>query len=256
MRSWVKGLTVAVIGGATAAHADDTANEKDPLWQMSSCTNPGLSYAVKRKRLSGEIHALFDISADGDVENIRILEGDFEEGMSDYVTRALNRWSYFGYVKNGELAARKDVPITFTYGPEKKRGCMHTSLPEPPSTLGDPTDPYQSLLQCTELMMPRKAARRKDPGHVRFSYDISADGAVSNLQVLSATPDDRYVEEATDALDSWKYQEFIQTGEAIARPGMVVDFYYGELPEGANSDRCTYAPWDATQQIMRRRMIQ
>ncbi|WP_025896437.1 energy transducer TonB [Kordiimonas gwangyangensis] len=88
MRSWVKGLTVAVIGGATAAHADDTANEKDPLWQMSSCTNPGLSYAVKRKRLSGEIHALFDISADGDVENIRILEGDFEEGMSDYVTRA------------------------------------------------------------------------------------------------------------------------------------------------------------------------
>ncbi|WP_162173630.1 energy transducer TonB [Kordiimonas gwangyangensis] len=95
---------------------------------------------------------------------------------------------------------------------------MHTSLPEPPSTLGDPTDPYQSLLQCTELMMPRKAARRKDPGHVRFSYDISADGAVSNLQVLSATPDDRYVEEATDALDSWKYQEFIQTGEASPAP--------------------------------------
>ncbi len=256
MRAKIFGLMAAVSILPPGAWADESADPADPMWKMASCTNPSLSYPVKRKRLSGEVRALFDISADGDVENIRITAGGHDESMADYVTRALTRWRYFGYIENGELAPRKDVAITFTYGPEKdKPACTHTSLPELPSTLGDPADPFQSLLQCQELIMPAKAARWKTEGHVKVRYDISPEGMVSNIEILAAEPKDRFVADAKNMLDSWKYEEFLKAGEAIARPGMIVDFHYGELPEDANGDRCVFAPWDATQKVIRRRTI-
>jgi outer membrane biosynthesis protein TonB len=256
MRLLVSAVTATLFFATPAVQAEDYAEPQDALWQMQSCKNPALSYPVKRQRLSGSIEALFDITVDGDVENIRITGGEHDASMVDYVSRALSRWRYFGYVKDGELAPRKDVPITFTYGTEKSRSCTHTSLPELPSTLGDPADPYQSLIQCQELIMPKKAARSRTSGHVRFGYDIGADGVVGNITVQVSKPEGRFDADAQNMLDSWKYEEFIETGVPMARPGMVVDFYYGELPEGANSDRCTFAPWDATQQVMRRRMIQ
>ncbi|WP_262690959.1 energy transducer TonB [Kordiimonas aestuarii] len=243
---------VLVIGsGVASAQARDDTAPRNALWQMSSCTNPGMSYAVKRQRLKGSVDAVFDITADGEVENIRILPGDHESTMDDYVVRALRRWRYFGYVKDGELAPRMDVTVTFTYGPAPSRKCTHTSLPELPSTLGDPADPYQSLKQCMELIMPKKAARWKTEGHVRMGYDITPDGTVENIQVLAAEPEGRFDADATDMLDDWKYSAFIVAGEAIARPAMTIDFYYGDLPEGASNERCSYAPWDATHKLMK-----
>jgi len=255
MRLLVSAFTASLMIATPAAQADDDAAPQDALWQMQSCKNSSLSYPVKRQRLSGNVDALFDITVDGDVENIRITGGEHDESMVDYVTRALARWRYFGYVKDGELAPRKDVQVTFTYGPEISRSCTHTSLPELPSTLGDPTDPYQSLIQCQELIMPKKAARSKTSGHVRFGYDISADGVVSNITVQASEPEGRFDADAQNMLDSWKYEAFIETGVPIARPGLVVNFYFGDLPEGANADRCTYAPWDAVQKVIRQRTL-
>ncbi|WP_417451819.1 TonB family protein [Kordiimonas sp.] len=244
--------TVLVVGsGMPPSQARDTPEPQNALWQLSSCTNPGMSYSVKRKRLKGSIAVLFDIRADGEVENIRIQEGNHDVSMNGYVERALRRWRYFGYVRDGELAQRTDVPITFTYGPAPSKSCTHTSLPELPSTLGDPKNPYQSLKQCMKLIMPLKAARKKTAGHITMGYDITAGGSVENVRVITSIPEGRFDAAATDMLDDWKYSEFMVAGEAVARPNMKVDFYFGDLPAEASDDRCAFAPWDATQKMVK-----
>ena len=235
------GLTLfALCTAATMAPAqgdDDSAQPQDALWKMAACANPGMSYPVKRQRLQGRVEVLYDITVDGEVENIRVQPGGHDASMDDYIIRALGRWSYFGYVQDGALAARHDVKAVFTYGPDKSKSCTHTSLPPLPSTLGDPANPYQNLKQCQVLVMPKKAARRKTVWQARLQYDISADGSVSNIRVTDPTPDDSIkaalTRDATNRLEKWKYTEFITAGEAMARPDMTATFYYGKLPDGA-----------------------
>mgnify|MGYP003879942591 CR=1 FL=1 len=60
---------------------------------------------------------------------------------------------------------------------------------------------------------------------------------------------------APSAIQTTRSKAFIETGVPIARPGLVVGFYFGDLPEGANADRCTYAPWDAVQKVIRQRTL-
>ncbi|WP_417464957.1 TonB family protein [Kordiimonas sp.] len=243
-------MTLVMLAANSPARAFEEGNPQDGMWLMSKCTNPGLAYQIKRHRTEGYVSVLFDISADGNVENIRITESVPEGAMDDYVTRALNRWQYFGYVKDAELARRENVELTFTFGEEDSRRCTHTKLPELPSTMGNPQDPHQSLKACLELEMPRTAARRKQQGLVELHYDITAEGEVVNMVTATKDADPIFTDSAEKALRRWTYQPFLKAGKPIERKDMVVQFHYGDLPDGAADHRCSFAPWHATQKTM------
>jgi len=229
-----------------ALGADGPPRPQDPMWQNSVCVNPVLPRIVVKKRLTGHTSALFDITAEGEVENIRITDSDPKGVMDGATKRALRRWSYFLHFEDGYATPRKDVPITFTFGEEGETTCRHIPLPEQPSTAGDPSDPYIQLKQCTMLVMQQKEARDGISGKVTLGYDISKKGKVENIEILSSTPEGVFDNNAERALARWKYHQFEDTGEAIARSGLKVDFYYGDLPEGAPNNRCGHAPWEAT----------
>lgn len=244
------GLYFAALTCTTPVYALEDGDPQDGMWLMSKCANPGLAYAVKKQRLEGYVTVMFDIAPEGNVENIRIEESVPEGVMDDYVTRALNRWQYFGYVKNAEIAGRENVKLTFTFSDEDSRSCTHTKLPPPPSSVGDPKDPHQNLQSCMTLEMPKKAARKKRQGLVEFSFDITAEGAVENISPLSGNQNSEFSDRAENALKRWQYHPFLAAGKPVKREGVQVQFHFGDLPEGASSNRCSYAPWHATQKTM------
>jgi len=242
-------ILMAAAATPATAMADGPPQPKDPMWQNSVCVNPMMPRLVIKKRLHGHTSALFDISAEGEVENIRITESDPKGAMDGAIKRALRRWSYFLYFEDGYAAPRKDVPITFTFGEGGESTCTHIPLPELPSTAGNPADPYVHLKQCTMLVMPQKEARDLIPGKVTMRYDINKDGRVENIAVVRSSPNGMFDDNAQKSLARWRYHQFKNAGDPVARPDIQVDFFYGDLPEGAPDNRCGYAPWDATNVI-------
>ncbi|NVJ69242.1 MAG: energy transducer TonB [Alphaproteobacteria bacterium] len=244
-------MAVAAWLPATPAVAEEEAHPQDPFWNNAACRNSSMPRSVISKRLEGHVKALFDITKDGKVENIRIVESVPNDLMDYSVTRALGRWEYFMYHKDGYPMPRKDVPVTFTFGEEQEQTCTHSALPERPSTLGDPADPYLALKQCFKLMMPQAA--RRDEGAVTLSYDITADGDVENAKILTSPEGGDFDQEALNAVKRWHYHPFIKVGKPVARKNMEVTLYFRDLPEGAPDNRCTFAPKTAVKVTKKRR---
>lgn len=125
----VAGLS-ATLPGNTAHAADEP---QDGYWLASRCKGARLAYEARRDGLSGHVTVLYDIKPNGRTDNIRIVESTPEGVMDQNVTTAVRGWRYFAYFKDGQEMGRKDVKLTFTFGPkEAKEGkeCTHTSLPE------------------------------------------------------------------------------------------------------------------------------
>lgn len=238
---------VLILGGQ--AIADEPSRPQDGLWNNSVCGNPVLTRSAISRRAEGHVSVLFDINEDGRVKNIRITDSEPKGLMDGPVKRALRRWEYFLYFVGGTEAARKDVSLTFTFGEAEQKGCTHTTLPELPSTAGDPSDPYVQLKKCFTLVMPRGAAQRRETGEVTLGYDITPEGTVTNATVLGATPAGTFDQTALRSLGRWGYHEFEKAGIPIERKGLQVSFYFGDLPQDAPDHPCGFAGWDSTDTV-------
>lgn len=218
----------------------------DPLWNNQVCANPTLPRSVIKNRLQGSVSVLFDVDSEGYTDNVRITETSHDGKMDYSVKRALKRWRYFAYFKDGDLAPRKNIPLTFTYGEAQQDSCTHSSLPERASTPGEISDPYNQLKSCFTLVMPRSMAQDRTEGHVELMYDISPKGRVRNIRVVEASHTDLLADTSRTALSRWTYYPFKKAGKTIARPDMKVRFNFGEPYENTDENQCGYAPWDAT----------
>ncbi len=129
-------LSAMAVAGLTLTFAPPALADDDPAdgyWLASRCKGARLSYEVRRDEIAGHVSVLFDIAPNGKVENIRITESEPAGMMDTNVMNAVRGWRYFAYIKDGAEAARKDVSLTFTFGPEapkEGKDCTHTELPE------------------------------------------------------------------------------------------------------------------------------
>ena len=78
--------------------------------------------------------------------------------------------------------------------------------------------PEQSLTRLNKLdiQYPVRALQTNVEGWVEIGYTVAADGSVSNVKVLNATPPKTFEASATKAVSHLKYQPVIQGGKAIA----------------------------------------
>ncbi|WP_262690962.1 energy transducer TonB [Kordiimonas aestuarii] len=126
----------AVVGVSAALPAASASAEDEPAngyWLASRCKGARLAYEARRDNISGRVSVLYDVLPNGRVDNIRITESVPEGVMDRNVKSAMRGWRYFAYMKDGVEMGRKDVALTFTFGPneaEKGKECTHTPLPE------------------------------------------------------------------------------------------------------------------------------
>jgi len=78
--------------------------------------------------------------------------------------------------------------------------------------------PEQSLTRLNKLdvQYPVRALQSNVEGWVELSYTVGPNGAVSNVQVLNATPPRTFEASASKAVSHLRYQPVIQGGKAIA----------------------------------------
>ncbi|GHF22791.1 hypothetical protein GCM10017044_16450 [Kordiimonas sediminis] len=236
------------------------AQEGDPhdaLYQVEICRNPSMPYSAKRKMIGGTAVISFDIDASGRTENIQVLETSTDsteempylaEAFGLAGVRAIRHWQYFAYFEDGVEAPRKDVKATFLFqnpadtlsmSNDRMHECLLSFLPEPPSTAGDPMDPFNSLKVCT---IPNLSTEQDTPDLreiVELQYSITADGDTVNVTSLSGP--EQLQQKAVKYLQQWKYNAFIKAGTPAARNDLKVQFYFGQPPEGISPHNCAFA---------------
>jgi len=87
------------------------------------------------------------------------------------------------------------------------------------ASAGEPLQmPEQSLtrLNKLEVQYPPRALQGNVEGWVELAYTVGADGTVSNVKVLNATPPRTFETSASKAVSHLRYQPVIQGGKAIA----------------------------------------
>ena len=94
------------------------------------------------------------------------------------------------------------------------------------------TNPNQppSLLRGDTLRYPEAARSQGLQGAVVVRYNVSAEGRVSNVQVVSATPPGVFEEAAISAVRGWRFRPGRRKGEPSEYTGLVstLEFKFGE----------------------------
>ena len=62
------------------------------------------------------------------------------------------------------------------------------------------------LLESGRMVYPSASREAKVEGSVLVSYDVSEEGEVSNIRVVSSTPNDVFDQAAIDFVSTWRFQ--------------------------------------------------
>lgn len=62
------------------------------------------------------------------------------------------------------------------------------------------------LLESGRLVYPPASREAKVEGSVLLSYDVSEEGKVSNIRIVSSTPRDVFDQAAIDFVSTWRFQ--------------------------------------------------
>ena len=245
---------VAAFGQPVLAQTD--AEPQNGFWQNQYCINPSVPHMARLKPTEGEVSVLFDISAAGKPENIRIAAASSAKGGDRFagafarsVTQALERWEYFAYINEGVEAPRADVGLIFNFvapGTNAKalsgNSCVTSVLPVPPSSAGDPSDPFVNLARCMPPFMPRGADKNQVSSQVNLIFSVTPKGKLTNVSLAPGQEENNFYKEARRALKGWRYNPFLKQGKPIARENIMLAVTFGNQPDG-KVPACKHAPF-------------
>lgn len=98
-------------------------------------------------------------------------------------------------------------------------GAAAPSAPAPSDAGGQPGGPESEVMPLNDVSpeYPRYALQRGIEGHVKLAFTINRAGAVENLRVIEASPQNVFEREARRAAVRWRFAPRTEGGLAVAR---------------------------------------
>ncbi|MFC2951017.1 energy transducer TonB [Marinicaulis aureus] len=156
---------------------------------------------------------MFDITRQGDVENVRVREASDPCFEAVSIAAAL-QWKYEPRRVGGVRKSQTDMEVLLTFVIDNE-------------TLAEDYDARPAVRVPPRY--PEKCMRRaKDEEAVLVGFDVSATGDTENIQVLEST-NKCLNDAATESVARWKYRPKTVGGEAVSRRGVqtVITFMLG-----------------------------
>lgn len=101
--------------------------------------------------------------------------------------------------------------------PPPPQPVVSTPPPPPAAPVGE-TRPARPLRQV-QPGYPPEAARRRQEGWVELSFTITADGRVTDVQVVRAQPARVFDREAISAMQQWTFEPALRDGQPVSSRG-------------------------------------
>ncbi|OHC29700.1 MAG: energy transducer TonB [Pseudomonadales bacterium RIFCSPHIGHO2_02_FULL_60_43] len=98
-------------------------------------------------------------------------------------------------------------------------GASAPSAPAPSDAGGQPGGPESEVMPLNDVSpdYPRYALQRGIEGHVKLAFTINRAGAVENVRVIEASPQNVFEREARRAAVRWRFAPRTEGGLAVAR---------------------------------------
>jgi protein TonB len=98
-------------------------------------------------------------------------------------------------------------------------GASAPSAPAPSDAGGQPGGPESEVMPLNDVRpeYPRYALQRSIEGHVKLAFTINRAGAVENVRVIEASPQNVFEREARRAAVRWRFAPRTEGGLAVAR---------------------------------------
>ena len=98
-------------------------------------------------------------------------------------------------------------------------GTSAPSAPTPSDAGGQPGGPESEVMPLNDVSpeYPRYALQRGIEGHVKLAFTINRAGAVENVRVIEASPQNVFEREARRAAVRWRFAPRTEGGLAVAR---------------------------------------
>jgi len=98
-------------------------------------------------------------------------------------------------------------------------GAAAPSAPVPSESAGQAGGPESEVMPLNDVSpdYPRYALQRGIEGHVKLAFTINRAGAVENIRVIEASPQNVFEREARRAAVRWRFAPRTESGLAVAR---------------------------------------
>lgn len=98
-------------------------------------------------------------------------------------------------------------------------GAAGPSAPAPSESAGQAGGPESEVMPLNDVSpdYPRYALQRGIEGHVKLAFTITRAGAVENIRVIEASPQNVFEREARRAAVRWRFAPRTESGLAVAR---------------------------------------
>ena len=98
-------------------------------------------------------------------------------------------------------------------------GAAAPSAPAPSESAGQAGGPESEVMPLNDVSpdYPRYALQRGIEGHVKLAFTITRAGAVENIRVIEASPQNVFEREARRAAVRWRFAPRTESGLAVAR---------------------------------------
>ena len=98
-------------------------------------------------------------------------------------------------------------------------GASAPSAPAPSDVGGQPNGPESEVMPLNDVSpdYPRYALQRGIEGHVKLAFTINRAGAVENVRVIEASPQNVFERDARRAAVRWRFAPRTEGGLAVAR---------------------------------------
>ncbi len=83
------------------------------------------------------------------------------------------------------------------------------------------------LLSGADMVYPPAAKAEGMEGHVVIRYDVTAQGAVANPEVVEAEPEGVFEEAALASIAQWRFRPATAGGKAVETSGVVSTLRFG-----------------------------
>jgi TonB family protein len=214
---------------ALATPADSTKLE--PI-KIQKATYPE---EAREKQLQGQVWVKFSVAESGDVAGVEAISGD--PVLARAALDAAKKWKFKPFIKNGKpIAVTTKIPFDFAFSgtvsdmKEVEPAAQQNPAAGQSSATGEAANgahvatPQRVrvsqgvstglLLHKVNPIYPEKARRAYVQGTVVLQAEISKEGRIANLRVISGP--EELVPAAVGAVQQWRYRPYLLKGEPVA----------------------------------------
>ncbi len=188
---------------------------------------------AREKQLQGQVLVKILVSATGDVDGVEVISGD--PILAKAAVEAARKWKFKPFIRNGKPAAvSANIPFDFAFS----ENVADSSAPKRVRVSSGVSAGL--LIHKVRPVYPEEARRAHIQGTVLLQAEISKDGRIANLRLISGPPE--LASAAIAAVQQWRYRPYLLMGNPVEVETQIqVNFRLSYEPGSSQQSRGCHA---------------